>query len=534
MPPPPSEEPAEPAAEQPERPAEPAAEQPGNPAEPSAEQPERTGEPVATDQPTRLHPAAIVLWPSASGLAALAAAIVAGQLAVAPVLLAAAGLGGAASVVRYLRFRWWRSGDALIIHEGVLQTQRRVIPRPRVQSVDVVRNIGHRVFGLVELRVELIGGGGGEGRLEALTPGDAEWLRQWLLSGEASTSQTAAEPGGDEELVAHLSTGELVAAGLTGGRVGVVAVGLGAAQNILGPDLAPWVERLQGSLTATALVTLGVATLVVAFLVSLAATAVTYWGFTVTRTEGALRVQRGLLEQRTDTVPLHRVQAVHCEENVVRRWLGLAAVKVDVAGRAGGDEGQKTSVLLPVGARSEALAVMDRALDAPGLAGAELAPMPVAARSRRLVRAAIATVVAVAAAVGALVAVGVSPVTLLVGAGLATAVVAGSSGWLALASYAALGHARAGAAVLGRRGVFVRRTSFVPERAIQSLAVTTTPLQRRRGLATAELQIARPPSGREPRLVDLAAGDAWGALHTLGRPGHPSTVVGEGFEPSKA
>ncbi|MDP8970343.1 MAG: PH domain-containing protein, partial [Actinomycetota bacterium] len=53
-------------------------------------------------------------------------------------------------------------------------------------------------------------------------------------------------------------------------------------------------------------------------------------------------------------------------------------------------------------------------------------------------------------------------------------------------------------------GLLVRRTVFVPSSRLQSLALTASPWQRQRRLATLELQIPRSPgvwSG--PRLIDL-------------------------------
>src|SRR5690606_26032796 len=132
---------------------------------------------------------------------------------------------------------------------------------------------------------------------------------------------------------------------------------------------------------------------------------------------------RGLLQQRSETVPLRRIQALRVEENLVRRVLGLAAVKVDVAGRARGEDAQQAGLLLPLRRRRQALALVGQVLRAAGHSDASQAPpepMPARARSRRLLRA----VVPVLVVTGALVwwrGGGWSPVLLALGPAVAWA-----------------------------------------------------------------------------------------------------------------
>ncbi|MBA3622369.1 MAG: PH domain-containing protein [Euzebyales bacterium] len=53
-----------------------------------------------------------------------------------------------------------------MIDQGLLQRQRRVIPFDRIQAVESVRKLRHRLFGVVELRIETVGGASTEGKLE--------------------------------------------------------------------------------------------------------------------------------------------------------------------------------------------------------------------------------------------------------------------------------------------------------------------------------------------------------------------------------
>ncbi|HSK96634.1 MAG TPA: PH domain-containing protein, partial [Euzebyales bacterium] len=246
------------------------------------------------------------------------------------------------------------------------------------------------------------------------------------------------------------------------------------------------------------LLVVGVAVAIaVAFLLSVVATALTYWDFTVTRDGDIIRLRRGLLTDRRDSVPLRRVQSLTVEENVVRRAFGLAAVKMVVAGRAGSDEAV-SSTLLPITLRAGAFTLAAQVLGIDGLDRAELRPMPAAARDRRLVRAVLAVAVATLATWllldGALRLAGLSIALLAVPA--------------ALGSYRALGWHQDDRTVLARSGWLIRRTTITPVLAPQSVRVASSPFQRRRGLATLRLEIARTSAGSDPRLLDVHLDDA--------------------------
>ncbi|MPY86258.1 MAG: PH domain-containing protein, partial [Actinophytocola sp.] len=171
------------------------------------------------------------------------------------------------------------------------------------------------------------------------------------------------------------------------------------------------------------------------------------------------------------TIPLRRIQAVRVEENMVRRLLGYAAVKVDIAGKAGGDDARDTGLLLPFGTRAEAHALVARLLDAPEIADARMEPMPVRARDRRLIRAAVAILVLAAAAAGIAELLGDEVAAVSVALGT-LAVVCVPATMAAIDAYRALGSALVADTVIGRAGVVVRRTAYVPIRNLQTLELT--------------------------------------------------------------
>ena len=447
----------------------------------------------------RLHPAAIGVW-SIAALGPGAFLLFAGGPS--PVLPAAfVGLSALAGVVKYLRFTWQVEGTTLVIEQGLLERRRRVIPFDRIQSVEVVRGLRHRLFGVVELRVETVGGSVAEGRLDALEPALARHVRAVLLRQELTPDAA----GTDGEVLARVAPGQIVLAGVTGARIGVAAALFGLGQDLIGDRVVQMLPSLdpRDDLSLAAIV-VGVV-IVGAFALSILMTLITYWDFELSRTEDNLRIRRGLLEQRTDTIPTGRIQAVWVEENLVRRLLGLAAVRGIIAGRSGGQDAQVSGVLLPIAPRAEALRVMQEVLGVPGAAAVTLQPMPAAARTKRVVRAAVATAVLTTIATSVMGARGLVALT----AALPFLLLAG-------ASYRALGWAQTGDVVVARAGLLVRRTAWTRPRQLQSVGLHQTPFQRRVGLATLSVHVARNKGGRgDPRMIDLGASDAQRLLRQL-------------------
>jgi putative membrane protein len=449
----------------------------------------------------RLHPAAVAVW-SVEFVRRIGLGFVPLLLtgrwgrAIALGLVAAAVLS---SVVRTLRFRYRFDGPTLVVRGGLLWRWRRVLPVSRIQSVDVVQRLVHRWFGVVELRVEVVGGTQTEAALVAVKPDEADALRAALLAGHREAP--SAVPA-----LARLGAGSLLLAGITGGRVAVFAVLLGYAQELLPEDVVEGVfDRFgQAGLTGLAALLVGVALfLLVALVVSIVATVVAYWDFTIARDGDRLVITRGLLQKRRAVIPIRRVQAVRLEENLVRRAFGLATLTAALAGYAGQqDEQQQSGMLLPIGGREVALAVASDLLGAPAdVLATHLHPAP----SRALVRRALyAAVVGVGTGIAAVIAFEATGYL-----GFLALPVAAALGFL---SWRTLGHTVAGRHAVTRSGVLVRRTTFTALENIQHLVLSASPVQRLLRLATVRLGVSR----ARPEAVDLDAGQAEDRFEMLG------------------
>ncbi|MGI8615768.1 MAG: PH domain-containing protein [Actinomycetota bacterium] len=452
----------------------------------------------------RLHPAAIAVWISgivgSFAIPLLVLLVLGGERG--PLFFSSAigAIAVVGSVIRWTRY-WYRlDGQTLVIRGGLLQRWERTLQPARIQSVDVVQKLTHRLFGVVELRIEVVGGTGTEGSLVALTPEEANSLRALLLADHVADDDPT------EPALVRMRPADLLLAGATGGRVAVVAAMAGWAFQIL-PEgtFVETLDRLAGTERSdleTVLV-MGAVLLTASIVISLVSTVLVYWDFTAVRRDDRLIITRGLLQTRRSVVPIARIQAIRLEENLTRRAFGLASLRVLTAGygRGSGDE-QQSSMLVPVADRRRCLELAEAVLGSAGLRSAEILPAPRRALVRRLCFAAILGTAALA-----------------LGFAFRNGAFAAALPVLPLAlgfqflAWRALGHAIVGPHVLARSGALVRRTTVADQANIQHLVLSRSPTQRPFGIASLTLAIPKAATSvidvdddvAEERFADLAA-----------------------------
>jgi putative membrane protein len=355
-------------------------------------------------------------------------------------MLAAGAVYGTAS---WLRTKYWIESDELRVDTGIVSRQSRRIRVDRLQGIDIVQPFVARVFGLAELKMDVAGGGSGEGSLAFLSLKDAQDLREVLLSRRDAVRAglTPDRPAGPEappardRVVARLDLGTLLLSLLLSPETVVFAV-LAAA---LGGVFVGFGEM--GGIAAVVPVLGGFALTQLRKLTA-------YYDFTVLTTPNGLQVRRGLFERSTQTVTLSRVQGVVVTEPLMWRGLGWAKLDVAVAGTSGsdGDGGPSASTVMPAADRAMVMALARTLLEASGSPDPDavaLSPPPPRAK------------------------------------------------WVAPVGRRFLGVGIDDDLVVSRRGVLSRRTHVVPHARVQSLQVHQGPVQRRLGLA--DLRVDSPP-----------------------------------------
>ena len=163
------------------------------------------------------------------------------------------------------------------------------------------------------------------------------------------------------------------------------------------------------------------------------------YDFTVSQSPDGLRIEKGLLDTRIQTLPWGRLQAVRVTRPLLWRPFGWVRVDVTVAGYGrvrDDDEVRATSTLLPVAPAAEAQALVRRVLPELELETVSLAGAPRRAR------------------------------------------------WLWPLGWSGLGVGSTQTAVVAREGLMGREVAAMPFSKPQSVRLTQGPLQRRLRLAT--------------------------------------------------
>jgi putative membrane protein len=339
-----------------------------------------------------------------------------------------AGIGSvAASLAQWWMYRYRLTDRDITLKSGIISKQERVIPFERIQSVNLIDAPLERLFQVMKLQVETGAGGGANAEIElqALTRNEAADLRAQLIAarqrarGEnapAPSPASSADPGvtdpatlrpvaPDGELVRKLSTRELLIAGATSGRIGAAAAIAGVLAQF-GDDLIPtsvwermpWEQAADAATNIQIVASLMVALGLLAWLISIVATVLTYGGFELRRSGDQLQVQYGLLDRRRTTIPVRRIQAIRVVEGMLRQPFGFAEVRFDSAG-FGADQGA-SGVLSPLMPKREVLAFLAETCPQfafePDPVG--LRSLPARARRRYIVAASIGWVITVAIA----------------------------------------------------------------------------------------------------------------------------------------
>lgn len=271
---------------------------------------------------------------------------------------ALAVLGVAAAVISWVVTRWRVVGDELQIDTGLVYRQSLRFPLRRVQAVDVVAPLTARVLGLAEVRIVSAGTGHRQhGRLAYLSNQDATAVRAQLLALAHGLAPETPEPPAFP--LFRVDNGRLIAASLFRGTwlLVLVVVAVGAILAAVDPTGGGGAARQGGAEAATSLIS-AVLTGLVALGLDAARAVNGDFDFTIGQAPDGLRLHRGLLQKRHETIPYGRIQAVRMIQPLLWRPFGWARVELDVArqpeARRQGETRQLAHLLAPVATLDQA------------------------------------------------------------------------------------------------------------------------------------------------------------------------------------
>ncbi|MCE7008585.1 PH domain-containing protein [Kibdelosporangium philippinense] len=384
------------------------------------------------------------------------------------------------------------------LHSGMLVRKHRSLAKDRVRAVDMSADVFHRMFGLSVVTIgtgRQVSESGDELKLEAVSAGEAERLRTLLLH-RIDTPVSYQRQTGE---LARFSPQWMRYAPLTWfGFVAVAVLIGGLFQLARTVDLDLWnsgpIKALVSFYETTPLLiaipATGVVVLLLTTVLSVLLYAVFYWGFEITRQNGALRVQYGLINRRSVSIEEKRLRGVQVDEPLLVRLTGGARVKAVATGLTKKkDDNDKweldADLLLPQAPKEDARKVASAVLNSRPPTDTVLTAHPFAA-ARRLVLWHVVGAAIPAVTLGILSTLDLTPwwiaELLLVLLPLAALIGYGE--------YRGLGHAVDGDFLVVRWGVMPRSTVALQRTGVIGWNIRQSIFQRRAGLISVTATIA--------------------------------------------
>lgn len=310
-----------------------------------------------SDRPRRTHPTSLLFIALATARQNLVPALIAGYGAIegsAFGIMIAGGIVGAVAlfaVVRYLTLRYRIANGELVVSEGLISRKVRTVPIDRIQNVDLLQNVFHRLLGVAEVRVETASGTEPEAILRVLSMTDVERLRREIFRNRRAadagpTPEAISEPGTvvqQSVTLLQIPTVWLVKAGLASNK-GMILVGV-----ILGVVFQPdWHDRLDLDQIADnlpqqapllggwVLLPAGiVAALILIRILGVGWYVLRFHGYRLERVGEDFHLSCGLLTKVSATVPRRRIQFISVHRTPLLRWMNMASIRIETAGGAG-------------------------------------------------------------------------------------------------------------------------------------------------------------------------------------------------------
>lgn len=275
-----------------------------------------------------------------------------------------AAIGAAALVVILIFYalswyftRYRLTDTHVYVNSGMLFRSQKQARIERVQAIDIAQPLLARVLGLAELRFDVADGSASVMRLAFLKKAQAHELRGEILSlaqaaRSGDTSPAAVEPNTEEAAASEITESpvpeavvieQLIVSKVPVGRLlgslmlrGSTVIGI-----LLALFFAVMALRGQAGVLAGAIpVLLGFGGWFYKELNN-------SWNFTASNTDTGLRISRGLVDTRHQSIPAGRVQAIKVSSPMLWRPLGWYRVEVNALG-LGEDQSEETLVM-PVG-----------------------------------------------------------------------------------------------------------------------------------------------------------------------------------------
>ena len=247
-----------------------------------------------------------------------------------------AGLALVSGFMNFYFFKFYINNNELTIKKGWLKKGTHVVPLSRIHSVHIEQSFLHKLLNIVKLSIDTAGSDKSEITIDALHRQMADDLKTRLINKE---SNAISEESSAEELpVVHLSISDLLKLSISANHIEalliLISFGFGILENIrqINEDLIPDSNIFIPSGSAIAIAYLLVGVLLLTMLVSTAGIFLRYFNFTVKQTFSGYHIRSGLFTVKERVITLRKVQYISWKANWIRKLMGLWMLEYHVAG----------------------------------------------------------------------------------------------------------------------------------------------------------------------------------------------------------
>jgi putative membrane protein len=429
-------------------------------------------------------------------------------------------------LIRSLSYRYRLDDSELVVRTGFVFRNERHIPYARIQNVEVIQNVFHRLLGVVEVKIETGATNEDEARLQVVSVRAHQEIRDRVFAHRTEPLRAEAAAPGDGTIILTLPARELLLSGLIANRSAVViAAAFGVVwelglfdffftwtfgDKLTGRDIAAQVARAIAGrgLPSPWYLSLAAGTMLALFagvtVISMVWAYVRLYGFTLRRVGDDLLAEFGLFTRIATTIPLRRIQTLTVFEGPLDRFFARASVKVETAGGEAADERvSRREPLVPIIGRIHLQQFLQQVLPDIDATRAEWRPAETRAVRREFRQTTVIAIVVTSFFV----------VMLKFWSLLLLMLLLFLARVHARRYVASLGWALVDNAVLFRRGWMWRRFTAARFSKMQAVALHQSPFDRRYGMARVQVDTAGANDGSDAVYIPYLSSATARALH---------------------
>lgn len=248
-------------------------------------------------------------------------------------------------IIRYLTYRWSVDDDALVIRHGVIRKVNLRIPFERIQAIDLQQPWYFRIAGATRFVVDTAGSKSKEAEIWALDYEVAETLRAFIHTKQDEAGEQegvgAANREETETPWIEVDTSTLAKIGLFRNHFRTIAGFFGGAfylysqmQEVLSSDeINEELEHVYNVIPKVfgVFLFLGIIVVFAAVAFSVIFTIIRFYNFKLVERGDAFIAKYGLINSKARQVKPAKIQIMRTEHGPVFRWLGIVKFKIEQA-----------------------------------------------------------------------------------------------------------------------------------------------------------------------------------------------------------